>query len=204
MSKFERLHLNPHVFRKFFINVRPIGDSFPRDEIIMTSIEGKATLLVVNIDSYTPHGDGPDFIEVEQVTIMAANEAGQVFASQMAYTNANGMFYSAVLESKNIPRDILDFVGKNFDEQQVLNLVTAQPEVVTQYLLQAPTLRTRLFGGKLFDIDRLVQDLPKNSLMYTDITFGRNGMGATVNDVFSTFLQFRTVFEKNRETVEAR
>jgi len=170
----------------------------------MTSIEGKATLLVVNIDSYTPHGDGPDFIEVEQVTIMAANEAGQVFASQMAYTNANGMFYSAVLESKNIPRDILDFVGKNFDEQQVLNLVTAQPEVVTQYLLQAPTLRTRLFGGKLFDIDRLVQDLPKNSLMYTDITFGRNGMGATVNDVFSTFLQFRTVFEKNRETVEAR
>ena len=177
------------------LNIRPTRGSAPRDEIIMTSNEAKATMLVINLDSYRLLKASPDFVDVQQISLMAANEKGQIFNERLVYTSDNGYCFADILESEDVPADILTFIEENFEEGKPSILVAADMDILLQYMLQsAPLAKAVLADAKRVYLNRLVSSLPANSLGYKDFMNGRSGRGRTVTDTLSTFLLFGTFF----------
>jgi len=186
------------VFRTFVMNIRPTGDSVPRKEIVMSSTDAKATMLVAHMQ-YKTLGFNGFFVDLKQITLLAANETGQIFKKLTISVESCGWNLLEYIESDDVPRHILSFIDENFEEGQVPKLAAANMDELLRYFQQsAPTLNRRLGDTPCIDLDDLVKDLPKNSLVYKDYTNGRLEEGRTVEDVLSAALFFRSGFQPSK------
>ena len=155
----------------------------------MNSTNDKPTLLVANLDMIRRHGNSPrEYIEVMQITLLAANESGQIFEQLAISADIGGWTGPGFIESEDIPRDMLTFVNKNFGKNRVPGVVAARMDELSLFILQDDRLQSRLQDSLSFSVDELVRNLPANSLYCGDFESGRLEQGRTVIDTFSIFL----------------
>lgn len=157
----------------------------------MTSIKGKADLLVINLDDYSPFGPEP-YIQPHQLSLLAANLDGQIFARHEMYTATTSVYVEKSLETEDIDGDITSFIAENFENGMPIYYAAAQLELLLKCLKQNATVSyLALRQMRCIHLDALVTSLPDNSLVKQDYTNGRSGGGQTIKDTFSTLLILR-------------
>lgn len=157
----------------------------------MTSIESKADLLVINLDDYSAFGLEP-YIQPHQLSLLAANLDGQIFARYMMYTATTSVYVEKSLETEDIDGDIVSFLAENFENGMPIYYAAAQLELLLKCLKQNATVSClALRQMRCLHLDALVASLPDNSLVKQDYTNGRSGGGRTIEDTFSTLLILR-------------
>ena len=138
-----------------FLNFRPTGDLIPRDEIVMNSKYGKATILSVHL-KWQVLGPNAFYINPLGVTMVAANEDGMVIAQNTLYDHIDE------LEASRATASIAAFIDENFVDGTVTTLVATDLYVLRKYLEQnAPEVVDRLATTSYIDMDTLREVLPR-------------------------------------------